>query len=291
MARNLSEVLHYFIPTDRSGQQAPKPPEPEPVAQTPQGIATNLLVSTEPGEKTFAPESEESGLLPIVAVPVGDHDVVRAAFVWNLAVEVARLGGRARVLTPDQGDPSPLWPEPGTGPLGTELTPVSADDLGSLCNRAMDAAIPRPGDSTQGGIVFVRIPPSWLLKAGQGGALLRWTLLFSCSRGNDLKEAYGLSKLIFSAQPHARVGVTIHGAQNRREAESAFGRLARASEESLDHSLTSYGLLVDDLHVYRAIVAKRPIGLAHPQAPAALALRDVARLLLQDARAWISNDA
>jgi MinD-like ATPase involved in chromosome partitioning or flagellar assembly len=46
----------------------------------------------------------------------------------------------------------------------------------------------------------------------------------------------------------------------------------------------SYGLLVDDLHVYRAIVARRPIGLEHPQSPAARALRDVARLVLEDAR-------
>jgi MinD-like ATPase involved in chromosome partitioning or flagellar assembly len=45
----------------------------------------------------------------------------------------------------------------------------------------------------------------------------------------------------------------------------------------------SYGLLVDALHVYRAIVAQRPIGLAHPQSPAARALRDVAQLLLTDA--------
>ena len=41
---------------------------------------------------------------------------------------------------------------------------------------------------------------------------------------------------------------------------------------------------VHDLDVYRAIVAQRPIGLDHPQSPAARALRDVAGLLLEDAR-------
>ena len=35
---------------------------------------------------------------------------------------------------------------------------------------------------------------------------------------------------------------------------------------------------------HRAIVARRPIGLEHPQSPAARALRDVARLVLEDAR-------
>jgi MinD-like ATPase involved in chromosome partitioning or flagellar assembly len=61
-------------------------------------------------------------------------------------------------------------------------------------------------------------------------------------------------------------------------------RLARAARRNLRCDLCSYGLLVDDLHVYRAIVAQRPIGLAHPQSPAARALRDVAELLLGDAR-------
>jgi hypothetical protein len=41
---------------------------------------------------------------------------------------------------------------------------------------------------------------------------------------------------------------------------------------------------VNDLHVFRAIAAQRPIGLAHPEAPAARALTDVARLISVDAR-------
>lgn len=286
MPRNLSDVLHYFLPDagptgtspvlskatrGSSARTTEAPSAPEPGA---------------PGRKAEGRRDEDSlALLPIVALPIGDRDVVRAAFTWNLAVEIARLGGRARVLMPDPDDPSPLWPEPGTGPLGTELIPVVANDLGSLYRRAMEAAVANPRDNAEGpGMVFVRIPPAWLMKPGQGAPLLRWSLLFSSSRGGDLKEAYGLSKLILSAQPDARVGITIHGAQNLREGEEAFKQLARAVQEGLDRSLLSYGLLVDDLHVYRAIVKQRPIGLAHPQAPAAKALRDVARMLMEDAR-------
>ena len=69
-----------------------------------------------------------------------------------------------------------------------------------------------------------------------------------------------------------------------QEAEEAFAKLARTTQRSLGRDLQSYGLLVDDLDVYRAIVAQRPIGLAHPQSPAARALRDVAQMLLDDAR-------
>jgi hypothetical protein len=52
----------------------------------------------------------------------------------------------------------------------------------------------------------------------------------------------------------------------------------------LGRSPQSYGLLADDLHVYRAIAARRPIGLEHPQSRAARALGDVARMLWSDAQ-------
>lgn len=281
MTRNLADVLDYFLPPKKtthpkaSTESTPTDERPRPTPQA-QGRPRRKEKKRQDGQPLR--------LLPILALPIGDRDVVRAAFTWNLAVEIARLGGRARVLTPDPDDPSPLWPEPGMGPLGTELLPVVAEDLGSLYRIALESAVARPRDPEEkAGIVFVRVPPAWLLKPGEGAPLLRWSLLFSSSRTSDLKESYGLSKLILGAQPDAQVGVTIHGAQSRREAEGAFNRLAHTTEKGIGHNLLSYGLLVDDLHVYRAIVAQRPIGLAHPQAPAARALRDVARMLMHDA--------
>ncbi len=75
------------------------------------------------------------------------------------------------------------------------------------------------------------------------------------------------------------------------EAEAAFSRLADATSRRLGLPLTSYGLLVDDLHVYRAIVAQRPIGMVHPQSPAARSMGDVAQLLLEDARMPVKVNA
>jgi hypothetical protein len=222
--------------------------------------------------------------LPIVGVPIGERDVVRAAFTWNLAVEVARLGGRSLVLTPGMDDPSPLWPAAGIGPLGTELIQTPATDLGSLYRVAIDAAVSRADGAAGGGLILVRIPPTWLRKTADGAALLRWMLLFSSPDTRDLRETYGVAKLLLTAHPQAQVGVTIHGARRRQEAEHAYSRLAHTTQKCLARDLLSYGLLVDDLDVYRAIVAQRPIGLAHPQSPAARALRDVAQLLLDDAR-------
>jgi hypothetical protein len=99
MARNLGDVADYFLP--RAG-----------------GASAPVRRDGARGD-VGAPPRERPAALPIVAVPLGDRDVVRAAFAWNLAVEVARLGASAALLAPEGAEPSPLWPESGPGPVGT----------------------------------------------------------------------------------------------------------------------------------------------------------------------------
>ncbi len=253
MARELGDVLHYFIPDD----EAPPPPEPLP----------------EPGGSPLA----------IVAVPVDESDVVRAAFVWNLAVEMGRLGAAATVIAPGDEANESLWPQPGRGPLGTEFLPTFVPDLPRLASRALEVAISRGAECRSGGMVLVQVPPRWLDKAADGDPLLRWTLLFSAPEPRELEETYALARRLFFAAPGARVGVTIHGVRSIDEARGAFDALVSALEPELRERLVSYGLLLDDLDVYRAIVNRRPIGVIHPQSRAARALADVARLLLSDA--------
>ncbi len=273
MPRDLKDVLHYFIPEAAPPSEAA---DAESASETRDGAA--------PEEEAFGLTSLRAAALPMVAIPIGDRDVVRAAFTWNLAVEVARLGGRAVVVRTGEIDTSPIWPEAGVGPMGAELIPTLASDLGSLYRAAADLSVQRADGAGGGGLVFVRVPPEWLEKASDGGALLRWALLFSSPEPDDLKHAWGLAQKLVGAASDARVGITIHGAMGREEAEQAFAKLAHAGQKCLGVDLLSYGLLVDDLDVYRAIVAGRPIGLAHPQSPAARALRDVAQMLLGDAR-------
>lgn len=258
MPRELGDVLHFFL-GDAEG------PDPE-------GAPFRNVAPPRPAA------------LPVIALPLSERDVVRAAFAWNLAVEVARLGASATLVAPDGGDPSPAWPEPGPGPVGADVRRAAAGDLAELYRGAMDVAVSRAADAPEGGLVLVCVPPVWLRRPEGGAALTRWSLLFTSSDGRDLLETYGLAKTLLRLRPDARVGVTVHGARGLADAESAFRRIAEVAGRRLDASLTSYGLLVDDLHVYRAIVARRPVGLAHPQSRAARALRDVARLLLEDAR-------
>ena len=159
-----------------------------------------------------------------------------------------------------------------------------ATNIGQLYRAAADVAVDRSHDARDGGLVLVRIPPLWLRDPRGGAGLLRWVLLFSSSDRRDLLETYGIAKLLAASVPETRVGVTIHGARRAGEAEGAFSQLADVASRRLGSALTSYGLLVDDLHVYRAIVAGRPIGMVHPQSPASRCMQDVAQMLLDDAR-------
>lgn len=267
MPRDLADVFHYFLP---EVDDAPK------ARATSEGSFDD--VETRPPVQTPSPAA-----LPILGIPIGERDVVRAALAWNLAIETARLGRSAAVVAPATDQGSPLWPEPGMGPLGTELVLCPATDLAGLYAAAAEVARSRAEGSQRDGIVFVRIPPSWLT-AGDAASPIHWILLLTSANRRDLHEAYELAKTLREANSGVDVGVTIHGVKAISEARGAFEYLSRISEERLGLGITSYGLLVDDLHVYRAIAAQRPIGLAHPQAPATRALMDVARLLNEDAR-------
>ena len=144
-------------------------------------------------------------------------------------------------------------------------------------------ATSRGADCRSGGIVLVQVPPGWLDQAAGGDPLLRWTLLFTAPEPRELEETLALARRLFAAAPGAQVGVTIHGVGGIEEARAAFDALFSALEPELRDGLVSYGLLLDDLDVYRAIVSRRPIGVIRPQSRAARALADVARLLLGDA--------
>ncbi len=269
MPRDLRDVLDYLLPLKEGGT----PPQ------------SSTRIASRPAD--FVPEPgpgpARPAALSIVAIPIGDRDVVRAAFAWNLSVEVARLGASGTLVAPEEDEPSLLWPEPGRGPVGSEFVIARAHSLGDLYRAALDVAVDRAADSA-GGVVLVRVPPAWLRVESDGRALLRWVLLFGSLEPRDLLETYALAKRVLRASHRTRLGITIHGVRRVSEAQEAFSLLSGVASRHLGQSLVSYGLLVDDLHVYRAIVSRRPVGLEHPQSRASRALRDVARLLLEDSR-------
>jgi len=277
LPRDLADVLHYFLPEleadsqHRAGTLAPS-------------VAAGVHASQ---SSTGRPLATAAPAFPLLGVPIGESDVVKAALTWNLAVETTRLGGRAIVLTPASGTDTPLWPEPGNGPLGTETILCEARDLDELTQTAAELAISQAASAARGGTIFVGVPAHWLAADGAQADPLDWWLLISSSNRNDLAESFDLARAVRHSNARAQIGVTIHGVTSVNEARCAFKYLSRLCQTRLQLDLTSYGLLVDDLHVYRAIVAQRPIGLAHPQAPATRALMDVAGLIYEDARSRV----
>jgi len=268
--RDLSDVLHYFLPE----------------------LSAEAVVSSEGSRHRLAtePSQDETAslatapLLSILALPIADSDVVRTALAWNLAVEVGRLGAAAVVVAPARDRDSALWPAISGSSLAAEVLYADGDDLPSLHRAAADAAVSGARRTEDGGLVMVRIPPAELRDLGSGSPLLRWVLLFASNDPRDLLETFGLARLLHRSREDIEIGVTLHGIKELSNAEESFDRLEEVSRRRAGIALQSYGALVDDLDVYRAIVAERAVGLAHPQSPAARALCDVARLLLQRAR-------
>ncbi len=282
LPRKLEDVLDYFLPgtgapssLTRANAHLGEDPQPTNHSHPDRSLDSN------PNPRTRV---DRPAALPIIALPIGDRDVVHAAFAWNLVVEVARLGAIGTLLAPADQAAASLWPPSGRGPVGAELELVRVTNLRELHRAALDVAVSRAADAKNGGVILARVPPAWLHGASDGRALLRWVLLFAATESKDLRETYRLAKRVVRVGPTPRIGITIHGARRIEEAERAFSRLADTAQRHLGHSVVSYGLLVDDLHIYRAIVAHRPIGLEHPQSRAARAMRDVARLLLDDAQ-------
>ena len=77
------------------------------------------------------------------------------------------------------------------------------------------------------------------------------------ARRRDVEATFESVRRWVRERPGLEIGVTIHGVRQIAEAREAFDELARSCDERLGLPLASYGLLVDDLEVYRSIAAGR----------------------------------
>lgn len=304
MPRDLSEVLHYFLPElDGAGTS------PSEATRSFDRRAEATAFAPPRRRAPSARRETNRAPLPILGVPLGERDVVHATYTWNLAAETTRLGGSSAIITPDLDRDAPLWPAAGSGPNDLAIIHCAARSLVELRQAASELAVERGKLARRGGIVFARIPPDWLAAADPGadpepeprlasattpprptapaGDGFRWRMVFTTPRRRDVEATFERVRRWARQQPGLEVGVTIHGVREIAEARAAYERLARSCAEQLGVTLASYGLLVEGLDVYRSIAAGRPIGAAQPQTPAARALADVARLLYEDSRSRV----
>ena len=271
MPRDLADVLHYFMPELVSEED---PPHGSTTAQCPPA----------PPPPVAAPAPQPTQRFPLATIPVADSDLVRASLVASLAEEISGVGGDATILTPNTPNAHDLFPTGLGESPGARVEQVDAESLGELHAQAAEFAVGLANEKTTGGVILVRVPPGWLRCADEVSELLDWLLLFSSPDQRNLSDTYALAAWILRENPAAEIGVTIHGASGRREAEDAFGLLARNIDQHFGRTLASYGLLLEDLDIYRSLVAGQTVGRAHPESPASVALRETAKLVFERAR-------
>lgn len=219
----------------------------------------------------------------LVAVPLAPRDVARQALLWNLAVEIARQGAPAALVAPAPEGCRP-WPGVGRGPLGVEVVEAAGTGLAALADAARGAAARAGARSAAQPLVLVGVPLAGLRGAGGTAALLRRVLLLTRPDERELVETWDALDAIAEQVPEARIGACVIGVRSLADARRTFEGLAALAELELERTLTSYGVLIDDVQLSRSIVSQRPIPLAQPGSPAARALADVAAMLLADAR-------
>lgn len=225
----------------------------------------------------------------LVAVPVAPRDVARQALLWNLSVEIARQGAPAALVVPRAGGCAP-WPGAGRGPLGAELVESRAPGLGALVDASRSAASRAASRSAEAPLVLVAVPLADLRKDADAGPLLRRVLLLTRPDERELVETWAALDAIAEQSRDADIGACVFGVRSLADARRTFEGLAALAELELERTLTSYGVLIDDVHLSRSIVSQRPIILAQPGSPAARSLADVATLLLADTRAQAPPD-
>jgi hypothetical protein len=240
VARSLGDVLHHFDPVLGPDAEPSPPVRPLP------------------------------GPLQSLFVPLEGADLLRGAIVWNLALELGRAGAAVEALLPsDAGvpqDDATLGVRVSAAP-GPDWVRVAGQARARLAERAATGApsVLLAGLASEAAASAAPHADGALLCSATGPAAL------------ERAEAHGRRWLETGRD---RLGVVIHGAGSLREARRAFERLAGPLERIAGQPIASFGLLVDDLALYRSLVERRPVGLTRPQSPAGRALADVARLLL-----------
>lgn len=140
MARELQDVLHYFLP--------------DPIGPI------------EISDRLAAPPARR------VSVLVAERDLVRLALSWNLAVAAAQLGARVSLVVPPDPHRCAPWPRRGPGPLGVEVSQAESSRLSALATAAHGAAqriAARPGVPA---LVLTVVPLVRVHAASDAGSLL-----------------------------------------------------------------------------------------------------------------------
>lgn len=222
-----------------------------------------------------APAAEDGGAPPgVFVVAIGARDVLRAAFAWNLAAALAERAPGAALVTRAPQAGGLRWP--GAGPA--RLVAVAAPEPAALAAAAREAA-------AGGAPVLTCIAPEALEVDAAVPAPGARSLLFATPEDVEHDTAGRRIDALRARWPAIAPGAVVHGVSDLAAARRAFERLAARTERRHGVPLASYGLLLDDLDVYRSVVEGEPLVRSRPAGRTARALRDVAGWMQRDLEA------
>jgi hypothetical protein len=199
-----------------------------------------------------------------VHTPVGTGEVLRAGWLWNLALELRERGCASRLVAPAGGALAAF--------AGADATLAPSE--GELDSAFARAARELP--VAEGG--------RWLfLLAPRAEAPCAPDLLLLLVTPDPADQARACAQVAERTRrrPCPRVGVTVHGVRDLAHAEETYLAFAERCGRACEAPLTSYGVLLDDLAVYRAVGERRSLR-ARGCGEAVRSLADVARLLVLD---------
>jgi len=99
-----------------------------------------------------------------------------------------------------------------------------------------------------------------------------------------ITDAYGVIKLVMSANPHARVRVVVNMARDERQAQHVLRSLTTVVKQFLrvEFTLELLGFVPLDAAVGKAVQEQRPFVIAYPQSRAARSIAAIAHRLVND---------
>ncbi|MGH7894685.1 MAG: MinD/ParA family protein [Candidatus Binatia bacterium] len=255
------------------------------------------LLATPPGDS-----------VRVIAVASGKGGVGKTNITANLAVTLAQRGERVWVLDADLGLANldvvyGVTPERtllhvlrgehrladvvALGPAGVRLIPAASGvaELTAL-TPAQQLAVLEEVETLEGTLDLLLID----VAAGISSNVLFFaaaateTLVVVTPEPTAITDAYALIKVLATRWGRTEVPVVVNMATSARDAEEAFGRLARVAAQFLPVRLEYVGWVPFDDAVPRAVRSQAPVAIAAPGTPAARAIAALGdRLIGRDA--------
>jgi flagellar biosynthesis protein FlhG len=241
----------------------------------------------------------------VVAITSGKGGVGKTNVVAGLAVCLARMGQRVIILDADFGlanidillGLSPKYTLEHVlrgervleeilveGPEGVRILPASSgiQELTRLDTAAELRLVQ--------GLQRVSENADWLLidtAAGIHDSVVKLlmaaqeVILVTTPEPTSLVDAYAMVKVVHLRDPKKPFWVLVNNGQNMDEAEETIAQLQAATERFLGRTLQVLGMIPTDAFLLQAVRQQRCVAQVFPRSPAARALQQMARLLLE----------